>query len=84
LAAHFVCLPLLARQSHAGATIVDNFSITGNTLGQDWDGDCGGTGAAFGCWNIYLDGGGTNWESLWACLASFKEDLNACAQPVQN
>ncbi len=63
---------------------MDNFSITGNTLGQDWDGDCGGTGAAFGCWNIYLDGGGTNWESLWACLASFKEDLNACAQPVQN
>ena len=70
---------LTLNTTKAGATIIDGFGITGNTLGLDWDGDCGGTGAAFGCWNLYLKSGGSNWESLWACLASFKEDLNACA-----
>jgi hypothetical protein len=53
---------------HAGATIVDNFRITGNSLGgQDWDGRSGEwyTGTA--------DGG--MWEDI-SCGARFKSDLN--------
>ena len=63
----------------AGAQILDDFKIGGNKLGLPWDGDCGGAGPAFGCWDVYVYGGSNNWESLWACLASFKEDLDRCA-----
>ena len=59
--------------------MLDDFIIGGNRLGLPWDGDCGGVGPAFGCWNVYVDGRGSHWESLWACLASFKEDLDGHA-----
>ncbi len=63
----------------AGAELLNDFVIGGNRLGLPWDGDCGGVGPAFGCWNVYVEGRGSNWESLWACLASFKEDLDGYA-----
>jgi len=76
------CVPALTTglpTAAAGAEVLDDFVIGGNRLGLPWDGDCGGVGPAFGCWNVHVDGRGSNWESLWACLASFKEDLDGYA-----
>ena len=72
-------MPSRCSWAAAGAQILDDFKISGNRLGLPWDGDCGGDGPAFGCWNVHVDGGGNKWESLWACLASFKEDLDRCS-----
>lgn len=50
-----------------GATLVDNFSITGNELGLDWDADRNGQGPALGHWNV--DG---HWSDLWACTSPLR------------
>lgn len=56
----------------AGAVLVDDFQITGNELGQDWDPNRGGLGPTSGHWGI-----GNGWESLWACPAPLRAGLNS-------
>lgn len=42
--------------------LVNDFHITGNALGRDWDANRGGQGPALGHWNV-----GGRWEDLWGC-----------------
>ncbi|KAI7836709.1 hypothetical protein COHA_009485 [Chlorella ohadii] len=55
-----------------GATLVDQFTITGNRLGLDWDADKGGDGPAIGNWNV-----AGRWEDLWADQAPFRVGIDA-------
>jgi hypothetical protein len=44
----------------AGALIVEDLTIVGNSLGLDWDATRGGEGAAYGHWNVNGIWCGTN------------------------
>ena len=46
----------------AGAKLVDNFGITGNSLGKEWSADRDGEGPAVGHWHA-----AGAWQDLWAC-----------------
>lgn len=50
---------------------MNEFNLTGNRLGRDWDGCMDNGGPATGNWNV-----AGKWEPLWACQSSFGEDLN--------
>lgn len=61
-----------------GAVLVDNFTIRGNSLGEDWTASLPG-GPAGGNWNV-----GGVWEDLWACQAPLRVGVDAYLAAAPN
>lgn len=51
----------------AGAVLVDDFRIIGNSLGLDWHANRYGDGPALGHWHV-----NGRFEDLWACQAPLR------------
>lgn len=51
----------------AGAELIDNFKIVGNSYGRDWDANRYGEGPALGFWNVQ-----GVWQDLWACQSPLR------------
>lgn len=57
----------------AGAVLVDDFSIVGNSLGPlSWQADKYGEGPAVGDWNV----AGLGWVDLWADQSTIREGID--------
>lgn len=69
-----------------GAQLVDHFSISGNTLGKDWDADRDGQGPAVGYWHA-----AGRWQDLWGCtwplrsgIDEYLQSHKSTSQNIQN
>ena len=61
----------LTTMSENGATLIEDFRITGNRLGRDWDPNRYGHGPAMGHWSVGMD-----WLDLWSCHSTLRESFD--------